>query len=73
MTKLLKRAFELAARLPEAEQDALAAILLEELAAEERWAKQFADTADELAALANEALDEHRRGQTAELSFSRRK
>jgi hypothetical protein len=73
MTKLLKRALELAAQLPEAEQDALAAILLEELAAEERWAKLFADTADELAALANEALAEHRRGETVELNLPRRK
>lgn len=36
MTKLLKRAFEEASKLPQEEQDALARILLEELASERR-------------------------------------
>ena len=37
MTKLLQEAFDQASKLPEAEQDALGRILLEELASERRW------------------------------------
>ncbi|MCH8001498.1 MAG: hypothetical protein IIA34_07580, partial [Proteobacteria bacterium] len=41
MTKLLKQVLEQASRLPDEEQDSLAAILIEEMADEERWAKAF--------------------------------
>jgi hypothetical protein len=37
MTKALKKAFEAAAKLPDREQEELAAAILEELAADERW------------------------------------
>ncbi len=67
MTKLLKRAFDQASRLPEEEQDALARILLEELASERRWEELFAGSHDLLDQLADEALAEHRAGRTEEL------
>ena len=56
MTKLLEKALDQVAKLPAAEQDAVAAILLEELASEQRWAESLAGSQDQLAELAQEAL-----------------
>ncbi len=67
MTELLEKAFAEARKLTRREQDALAALILEELASEERWQKAFAASPDLLARLADEALAEHRAGQTQEL------
>ena len=67
MTQLLKRAFDEAARLPEAEQDSLAEWLLEELQSENRWSEQFARSADVLEKLAAEALREAAEGHVEEL------
>ena len=64
MTKLLKKAFAVASKLPRKEQDAVASLLLEELAMEQRWAKAFANSQEQLAALADEALTEFRKGRT---------
>ena len=64
MTKLLEEAFAEASKLPEQEQDALAAVILEELVSERRWDQAFADSADLLAQLADQALAEHRAGKT---------
>ena len=50
--------------MPESEQEALAALVLEELASERRWSETFAGSQDKLAALANEALEEFHKGQT---------
>ena len=51
----------------QSEQDALAALVLEELASEERWSASFAESQDLLASLADEALAEHAAGQTKPL------
>jgi histidinol-phosphate/aromatic aminotransferase/cobyric acid decarboxylase-like protein len=67
MTKALKKAFEAASRLPDADQDELAAAILEELEADERWEAAFAGSQDALARLADEALEEHRAGRTEPL------
>lgn len=67
MTDLLEKAFNKASRLTPAEQDALAERLLEELESEERWEKAFEGAEDVLSNLADEALDEHRRGRTEPL------
>ena len=64
MTKLLEEAFAEAEKLPEQEQDALAAVILDELASERRWDHAFAQSADLLAQLADQALAEHRAGKT---------
>ena len=56
MTRSLKKAFEAASKLPEAEQDALAAAILEELESERRWDELFQRSADTLAKLAKQAL-----------------
>ncbi len=67
MTKALKKAFEAASRLPDTEQDALAAAILEELESERRWDELFERSADTLAKLAKEALAEDRAGRTRPL------
>ncbi|MEK6210108.1 MAG: hypothetical protein AABM64_07015 [Pseudomonadota bacterium] len=64
MTKLLEKVLSEAAKLPPSEQDALAAILLNELASEERWTSSFAKSQDVLERFAEEALAEHRAGLT---------
>ena len=55
----LERAFAEASKLPPQEQAALAAWILQELASERRWEQAFAESADTLAELADEALAEH--------------
>ena len=64
MTTLLEQAFSKASQLPEREQDALAELLLAELASEERWRTLFDESQDLLSELAEEALAEHRAGKT---------
>lgn len=67
MTKALERAFKAAASLPDAEQDALAAAILEDLAAEERWARFLAENPGKVERLADEALAEDVAGKTVPL------
>ena len=67
MTALLQQAFAEAAKLTKPEQEVLAARLLAELAGEDDFDRAIARSADRLAALAREALDEHRCGQTEAL------
>ena len=67
MTELLEKAFAEASRLSEEDQNALAAMLLKDLAAEELWDGALADSQDKLAALAREALAEFGRGETRPL------
>jgi hypothetical protein len=62
MTKALKKAFEVASRLPDREQEELAAVILEEIAADERWDSAFAESQSMLKRLADEAVREHRAG-----------
>lgn len=70
MTRLLQEAFERAAELPQEEQDRLARFLLAELESERQWAELFARPESEelLERLADEALSEHRAGQTQPLT-----
>ena len=64
MTDLLEKALREVNKLPPSEQDAVAAILLQELAAEQRWAESFAKSQDALEKMAEEALAEYRAGLT---------
>jgi hypothetical protein len=64
MTELLEKAFAEASKLPQDAQDMLAQMLLDDLAAEEKWDDAFAKSQDKLALLADEALAEHRSGET---------
>ena len=71
MTLLLERAISEASRLPEPEQDALASLLLEEIASETRWSAAFADSQAQLARLAADALAEFHAGRTLPLDPER--
>jgi len=67
MTTLLEKALSEVSKLPPDEQDAVAAILLQEIASEQRWTKSFADSQDALAKMAEEARAEYRAGRTKPL------
>ncbi len=69
MTKLLKKAFEEASKLPEVEQNALAKWLIEELEAEEKWDQLLAESEDILDQFGDEALEAHRQGKTKSLNI----
>jgi hypothetical protein len=70
MTKLLEKAIGVASKLSKAEQDAIAATILDELADEERWTKTFTASQEQLARLAREARAEYKRGRTQPLDLS---
>jgi hypothetical protein len=70
MTELLEKAFAEAAKLPQDAQDMLAKMLLDDLAAEEKWDETFAKSQDKLATLAGEALAEYKSGRTKKLEDS---
>jgi len=67
MTKLLKKAFQEASKLPDIEQNSLAKWLMEELEAERKWDQAFAESEDVLGQLADEALEAHKQGKTKPL------
>ena len=67
MTQLLDTALEQVRCLPPQDQDAIAALILEELADEQRWQESFDRSRDILSRMAAEALAEHRQGRTLPL------
>lgn len=67
MTQLLDKALSQVAKLPASDQNAVAAIVLEELASEQRWADSFAKSQDLLAKLAGKALADHAAGHAKPL------
>lgn len=67
MTKALQDAFKEAEKLPEAEQEQLAAAIRAELEAEAVWESRLAASTKALEAFADEALAEHRAGRTLPL------
>jgi hypothetical protein len=71
VTKILEKAFDAVSKLPEKDQDAMAAFVLDELESEERWAKAFSSSQDALVSLANEALAEYKSGKTKTLDNDR--
>jgi len=64
MTKALEEAFKEASKLPEDEQDALAAAIWAEIRTEKAWDKSLASSLDVLERLADEAIADHRAGRT---------
>ena len=67
MTELLEQAIALLKNLPVNDQNAIAAMILEELEDEDQWDATFAKSQDTLAKLAAEAMAEYRAGTTQEL------
>jgi len=55
MNTLLEKALAEVAQLPEAEQEAIAALILDEIAAERDWDERFAKTQDQLGVLVQSA------------------
>lgn len=68
LTAVLREAFEKASALSPERQNALSAILLEEIAAEDRWQRSFAQSQEALSKLASEALDEDAQGHTRDMN-----
>ncbi len=64
MTDLLEKAVRRVEALPESEQDAIASQILATLDEEESWSRFFEANRQKFEALADEALEEHRRGET---------
>ena len=69
MTQLLAQALNEVKMLPEPEQDAMASIILEELADERRWQESFARSQDKLARLAMKAREDIRAGRVQSGGF----
>ena len=67
MTQLLRKALNEVEKLPASEQDAVAALVLEELASERRWSELFARSQDSLAKRAELALADYAAGRTKPL------
>ena len=64
MNTRLEEAFAQAAQLPPDEQEALAALLLDEIASERLWDQAFAQSQNQIAKLADEAVTEFQEGRT---------
>jgi len=71
MTTLLEKAFTEAARLPEVDQNALAKWVLDELHSEAKWQRTFGESEDVLEKLADEAIEDKRKGKTTPLDPNR--
>jgi hypothetical protein len=69
-TQLLERAFAEAAKLPIPQQDALATLVMEEMEAEKKWDATFANSQDMLSKMAEQALAEHKKGETHPLDVN---
>jgi len=67
MVMLLEKAFVEVSKLPARQQEAIASIILEEIASEKRWDDQFAGSQETLANLADDALAEFNEGKTLPL------
>jgi hypothetical protein len=67
VTPLLQDALRKLAALPQEEQDAIAAQIIETLQDEAAWKERLAQSSDKLRRLAEDARQEHRRGETRPL------
>ena len=69
MTELLEQALTEVKKLPEPEQDAIAALILDELADERRWQESFARSQDQLARIAAKVREDIRAGRVTSGGF----
>jgi len=69
MTQLLEQALTEVRKLPAQEQDAIASLILDELADERRWQESFARSQDQLAHLAAKVRDAIRAGRVQSGGF----
>lgn len=68
MGRLPGQAISEASKLPDAEQEALGARVLAEMEAERNWQNAFRGSVGILERMADEAIEEHRRGLTSPLN-----
>ena len=69
MTQLLEEAMGEVQKLPDASQDAIAAIILEELSDDRRWDEAFTRSQDQLGRLANRVREDIRAGRVRNLGI----
>lgn len=69
MSQLLEDAVAQARKLPDAEQDAIAAIILEEIEDDRRWEEALARSPEKLAGLASRAEEQVRAGRCRAAGF----
>jgi hypothetical protein len=69
MTSLLEKAIAEIHKLPAVEQDAIATIILDELADEQQWDMAFARSQDKLARLAEKVREDIKAGRVREMGF----
>lgn len=62
MTQLLEQALSEVRKLPEPEQDAIASLILDELADQRRWHESFVRSQDQLVRLAEKVREDIRAG-----------
>jgi hypothetical protein len=69
MSQLLDQAVAEARKLPDTEQDAIAALILQEIEDDRRWEEALAKSPDKLAALAARAEEQVRAGRCRAAGF----
>lgn len=69
MTDLLQHALDELKKRPQTEQDAIASLILDELADDRRWDESFARTQDQLAELAARGREAMRAGKVREAGW----
>ena len=69
MTQLLDDVIKKITQLPDAEQDALAALLIDELEDEQRWDESFAKSQDKLAAMSAKVDEDVRAGRVTDIGI----
>lgn len=69
MSQLLEHAVAEVRKLPDEEQDAIAALILDEIEDDRRWEEAFAASPSKLAALAARAAKQVRAGQCRAAGF----
>ncbi|HYE63280.1 MAG TPA: hypothetical protein VD997_14895 [Phycisphaerales bacterium] len=67
MTKLFQQVVGRVSQMPDAEQDALARLILAEIEADRQWNAAIARSPDKLGRLADEAWAEHEAGKSEPL------
>jgi hypothetical protein len=69
VTTLLEKALSEIQRLPASGQDAIAAVILEELADDRRWDEAFAYSQNQLARMANKVKEDIRAGRVKKVGI----
>ena len=69
MTHLLEKALNEVSKLPPEKQDAIAAMIIEELDDDERWESAFASSQNNLSKLAQKVRDDIKAGRTKNIGF----